>query len=208
MIADWIEWKLRIKLNRSKQIEKKGIKLNEFINIEYCYIWLGIPDSDWWLISKINQSPRCIWFFPGLSVSTTTPLKDPRTWSVSQGLGGQGGGGWYSTNVYTARLRPEVQPLPFFTPYFMKKVPHSYTFYWQMLPFHIPCLELFEVINLLQAQITDFPTPLYTSTWEIPTLSYTWSLKRHPFRAEPPHHRNTHSGLDHSYLRIFDRGPK
>ena len=29
-------------MNRSKQIAKKGIKLNAFINIEYCYIWLGI----------------------------------------------------------------------------------------------------------------------------------------------------------------------
>ena len=44
MIGDWIEWKLRIKLNRSKQIAKKGIKLNAFINIEYCYIWLGTPE--------------------------------------------------------------------------------------------------------------------------------------------------------------------
>ena len=44
MIANWIEWKLRIKLNRSKQIAKKGIKLNYFINIEYWYIWLGIKD--------------------------------------------------------------------------------------------------------------------------------------------------------------------
>lgn len=44
MIANWIEWKLRIKLNRSKQIAKKGIKLNYFISIEYWYIWLGIKD--------------------------------------------------------------------------------------------------------------------------------------------------------------------
>ena len=29
-------------MNRSKQIAKKGIKLNAFINIEYCYIWLSI----------------------------------------------------------------------------------------------------------------------------------------------------------------------
>ena len=37
--------------------------------------------------------------------------------------------------------------------------------------------------------MTDFSTLLYTSTGEIPTLSYTWSLKkekRYPFLAEPP----------------------
>ena len=34
--------------------------------------------------------------------------------------------------------------------------------------------------------MTDFPNLLYTSTCEIPTLLYTWSLKRYPFRAEPP----------------------
>ena len=31
-------------MNRSKQIAKKGIKLKAFINIKYCYIWLGIHD--------------------------------------------------------------------------------------------------------------------------------------------------------------------
>ena len=29
-------------MNRSKQIAKKGIKLNAFINIEYCYICYGL----------------------------------------------------------------------------------------------------------------------------------------------------------------------
>ena len=46
MIGDWIEWKLRIKLNRRKQIAKKGIKLNAFINIEYGHIWLGIIQTN------------------------------------------------------------------------------------------------------------------------------------------------------------------
>ena len=32
--------------------------------------------------------------------------------------------------------------------------------------------------------MTDFPTLLYTSNSEIPTLLYTW--KRYPFQAEPP----------------------
>ena len=39
---------------------------------------------------------------------------------------------------------------------------------------------------LSQTQMTDFPTLLYTLTSEISTLSYTWSLKRYPFRAERP----------------------
>ena len=37
-------------------------------------------------------------------------------------LGDGGGGGESSTTVYTGRLRPEVQPLPFHIPFFMKKV--------------------------------------------------------------------------------------
>ena len=33
-------------MNKSKQIAKKGIKLNAFISIKYCYIWLGIKQAD------------------------------------------------------------------------------------------------------------------------------------------------------------------
>ena len=42
------------------------------------------------------------------------------------------GGGWYPSNVYTRRLPPEVQPLS--PQLFTKKVPLSYTFYWQIVP--------------------------------------------------------------------------
>ena len=34
--------------------------------------------------------------------------------------------------------------------------------------------------------MTDFPTLLYTSTCEIPTLLYTWGQKKVPLWAEPP----------------------
>ena len=34
--------------------------------------------------------------------------------------------------------------------------------------------------------MADFPTILYTQACEIPTLLYTWSLKRYPSRADPP----------------------
>ena len=43
-----------------------------------------------------------------------------RTWT--RGKAGGGGGGGYSTTVYTERLRPKVQPLPFYIPFSMKKV--------------------------------------------------------------------------------------
>ena len=39
------------------------------------------------------------------------------------------GGGGYSTNVYTGRLLPEVQPLTFFYISFHEEVFLSYTFY-------------------------------------------------------------------------------
>ena len=41
---------------------------------------------------------------------------------------------WHSTNVYTARLRPEIQPLTLLYAIFHEKEPLSYTFYWQMVP--------------------------------------------------------------------------
>ena len=37
--------------------------------------------------------------------------------------------GGYLTNIYTGRLRPEVQPLTFYIPFFAKKVALSYTLY-------------------------------------------------------------------------------
>ena len=42
------------------------------------------------------------------------------------------------TNFYTGSLRPEVQPLPFCTPFFSKKVALSYNFFDKWYPFHIP----------------------------------------------------------------------
>ena len=44
-------------------------------------------------------------------------------------LGAGRGGGGYSTNFYTGRLRPEVQPLTLLYTIFHEKVPLSYTFY-------------------------------------------------------------------------------
>ena len=41
---------------------------------------------------------------------------------------------WHSTNVYTARLRPEIQPLTLLYTIFHEKEPLSYSFYWQMVP--------------------------------------------------------------------------
>ena len=37
MIADWIEWKLRIKLNRSKQIAKNEINTEAWYNVTPFY---------------------------------------------------------------------------------------------------------------------------------------------------------------------------
>ena len=52
---------LRIKLNRSKQIAKKGIKLNALINIEYCYIWLGILELSFKLVNGESLPPSETW---------------------------------------------------------------------------------------------------------------------------------------------------
>lgn len=42
---------------------------------------------------------------------------------------GAGGGGEYSTNVYTGKLSLEVQPLTVFQPFFTEKVSLLYTVY-------------------------------------------------------------------------------
>jgi len=60
---------------------------------------------------------------------------------------GRGGGG-YSTNVYTGRLRPEVQPLTLLYTIFHEK---STPFVWY--PSHIPCLELCTPSNCCKCSI-------------------------------------------------------
>ena len=113
---------------------------------------------------------------------------------------------------------PKVQPLPFYIPFFTKKVPLSYNFCWQMVPLlhtsfrtlhpmhcHLHRDQsknrmfprLYKVIKFIcsalwaisQTQMTDFPTLLNTSTSKIPTLSYTWSLKKVPLSGGPSPYR-------------------
>ena len=112
---------------------------------------------------------------------------------------------------------PRSNRLPFCISIFTKKVPLSYTFYWKMVPlshtlfrtlhpFYCCKCTVFwiginrknstfaRLFNILQTQMTDFPTLLYTSTSVIPTLLYIWSLKKVPFKVEPSrlgHHRRT-----------------
>ena len=52
-----------------------------------------------------------------------------------------------------------------------------------------PCANFIPLLLIfLQAVITDFPTLSYTSTSEIPTLSYDLKpAKLYPFRAKVPH---------------------
>ena len=42
------------------------------------------------------------------------------------------------TNFFTGRLRPEVQPLPFYTPFFSKKLALSYNLFEKWYPLHVP----------------------------------------------------------------------
>ena len=110
-----------------------------------------------------------------------------------------GGGGGYSTNIYSRRLHPEVQPLTLYIPFFTKKVPLSFnrrkcTVFYIGINNKIECFRRFKAIKcqpfwaLLQTQMTDFPTLQYTSTSEIPDpLIYLRPKKaRYPFRGEHP----------------------
>ena len=54
---------------------------------------------------------------------------------------------------------------------------------------------------LSRAAVDRCPYP-FMWTCEIPTLSYTWSLKKEPFRTEPPRkgHYSTHRGHEDTYF--------
>ena len=45
--------------------------------------------------------------------------------------------------------------------------------------------ELLALWDILQTEMTDFPTLSYTSTSDFTTLSHTWSVKKVPYQAEP-----------------------
>ena len=62
---------------------------------------------------------------------------------LSKTVAGGGGGRRLLNKFLYGVLRPEVQPLTLLYAFFFhEKGTPLYTFYWQMLPLHIPCLEL------------------------------------------------------------------
>ena len=62
---------------------------------------------------------------------------------TSEGLQGEAwvGGGEYLTKFNTGRLRPEVQPLPFYIPFWQKRYPFYTPFIEKRYLFHIPTIE-------------------------------------------------------------------
>ena len=96
---------------------------------------------------------------------------------------------------------PTSKPSPFYKPFLLEKVPLSYTFHRKLHPFHIPTERLLRNFSLekpvkyleksavgcvfrdidkvlFHSLMTVFPALFYTSAGEIPTLSYTSSLKK------------------------------
>ena len=114
--------------------------------------------------------------------------------------------GGYLTKFYAGRLRPEVQPLTLSYTILAEKVPLLYTFYWKKVSlshtyFEKSCSSFHVVLNkwpftTLRGEIIikgpfkylndRFPYPFIYLNLRNPCLFYTWSLKRYPFRAEPP----------------------
>ena len=92
----------------------------------------------------------------------------------------RGGGCLYGDR----RLCPEVNPKPFYIPFFTKKVLLSYTFYWQMVPLSRTFFRTLHLLALLEpfTDPHDKSPPFYIlqKVTEIPTLSYTWGLKKIP----------------------------
>ena len=76
---------------------------------------------------------------------------------------------------------PRSDSLPSYIPFLAEKIPLSYTFHSQMVPLLYTSMKYHEWKALVDTYMTDFPTLSYTSTQEIPTLSYIWSTKKVPF---------------------------
>ena len=68
-----------------------------------------------------------------------------------------------------------------------------------------------EIPTLFNTPTREIPTLFYNPTREIPTLLYTSSLKRYPFRAEPPrivHHREYPLGVVTYYFGLLSICPQ
>ena len=137
-------------------LKNKNVKIKRLLTFSWHGRHLGLP----WLNAGSCPRPpqtnlgnfclaclalsRCFTGFI-LSYAQEQRVKTPRRYSFTARTTAQHPKGFiapklltrgrYSTNVYTGRLRPEVQPLvPFYIPFFTKKLPLLYTFYWQMVP--------------------------------------------------------------------------
>ena len=109
-----------------------------------------------------------------------------RKYSISKLWYPGGGGCLYGDR----RLCPEVNPKPFYIPFFTKKVLRSYTFYWQMVPLSRTFFRTLHLLALLEP-FTDpndrFHHPFIYFKKSLKSLPFhileAW--KRYPSRAEP-----------------------
>ena len=140
--------------------------------------------------------------------------------------------GGYSTNVYTKRLRPEVQPLTLlYTIFHEKSTAFVYLLSWQMVPLSHTLFRTLQPFNCCKctvfgigmlAPFGSFHSPKWQISLPFYIIQRVKSLpfhipeawKRYPFRAEPPsigHHREYPSppgvldkfALKHFSCKIF-----
>ena len=122
-------------------------------NIQNAWI-ISRGSRRWWKRKWLTWSPRHKWWIK-LSLQHRSALMILSKFTVFYQMPRWCAGKWnkfvvaigsggYSTNVFTGRSNP----LPFYIPFFTKKVPLLYSFYWQMVPlWHT----LFRTLHLLTA---------------------------------------------------------
>ena len=107
---------LRLEKNTMKQTNHHEIMIRLFF-LRSLASWISIADFFFrsWLILR-NRIPRVSALHTELAVPMT-----------------RGGGGTQQIFILGGSV-PRSNSLPFYTPFFTKKVPHSYTFHWQTVP--------------------------------------------------------------------------
>ena len=79
-----------------------------------------------------------------------------------------------------------------------------------LLTFHSYKVHLLALLGLLTTKMTDFPTLSHSSTNEIPTNSYRWSLKKVPLciAVEPPCISRYQEPMGSGHFREYPLGKK
>ena len=145
-----------------------AIQMNSPSPVNSCSRSLNVAATTMFLLFKISYKCRELSTFLAkdlLKVSSTfTKYMNP-----------PGGGGTQQMFIRGGSA-PRSNPLPFYIPFFTKKVPLSYTFYWQMVPLlHTLLRLLYPFSDNSTSSVNPFG-PFYRPEWQISLPFYILQL--------------------------------